>query len=196
MQYSNIRQSFRNEAVAHIEYCCWQNYDLWIEWACLEHRRTVTKKALANGGMSWTNLVDDRSGLILWCCWSARSIVSPVTYSSVGPLSGYPFNRPSSMELCTATRVLVLFTFLQFSSVWIGYNCLFTEVSLFSTTTVCLHLTPANLVLGAERNYCIKYTKRCWLTDKIFMNKVWYWPLPIVISAVISILKTISFNSK
>lgn len=83
MQYSNIRQSFRNEAVAHIEYCCWQNYDLWIEWACLEHRRTVTKKALANGGMSWTNLVDDRSGLILWCCWSARSIVSPVTYSNV-----------------------------------------------------------------------------------------------------------------
>lgn len=93
------------------------------------------------------------------------------------------------MELCTATRVLVLFTFLQFSSVWIGYNCWFTEVSLFSTTTMCLHLTPANLVLGAERNYCIKYTKRCWLTDKIFMNKVWYWPLPIVISAVISILK-------
>lgn len=68
------------------------------------------------------------------------------------------------MELCTATRVLVLFTFLQFSSAWIGYNCLFTEVSLFSTTTMCLHLTPANLVLGAERNYCIKYTKRCWLT--------------------------------
>lgn len=141
MQYSNIRQSFRNEAVAHIEYCCWQNYDLWIEWACLEHRRTVTKKALANGGMSWTNLVDDRSGLILWCCWSARSIVSPVTYSSVDSKTmvhyrGIPLT--SLMELCTATRVLVLFTFLQFSSVWIGYNCLFTE-SLYLALPQCAY---------------------------------------------------------